>query len=227
MDCFLKRFFKIKIAQSVTNHMKNGHDLPRYQRMHNGNAFNCDVCEKRFDHMGNLNKHRVVHTLSKLFACDVHRCEKTFAYKDSVKAHKLQVHDEVSHVYRCEQCARTFAKPCDLRTHRQRHTRRRPFACTACAMKFIGKSELQGYFRAKHTTERPYECDICAQRFLTKHAVQRHRSAHTFAQPFACDVDGCKKKFRARTSGVSQAHSARSDDGRVSMRTLYAHVQQR
>jgi KRAB domain-containing zinc finger protein len=62
-------------------------------------------------------------------------------------------------------------------------------------MKFIQKHHLQDHYRRKHTDERPFACNKCDRRFSTKRGAQQHRIAHTFAKPYACDVDGCEKKF--------------------------------
>jgi uncharacterized Zn-finger protein len=141
---------------------RNRTTLTAHQRMHNGTAFACDLCLKRFDRKAALKRHRIVHTFAKPYACDVDGCEKKFTQNSDMLKHKGAVHKKVPGKYRCEECDYVFTNSGNLRRHRQTHTGERPFACTDCDRKFAQKSNLQQHFDVKHSLERPVAC--CALR---------------------------------------------------------------
>ncbi len=45
-----------------------------------------------------------------------------------------------------------------------------------------------------------FVCDLCEKRFNCKSKLEQHRIVHTFVKPFACDADGCEKKFTQKAS---------------------------
>jgi uncharacterized Zn-finger protein len=67
------------------------------------------------------------------------------------------------------------------------------FVCTECEKSYKNRSTLATHQRMHDGTA--FACDFCEKRFDLKTALKRHRIAHTFAKPYACDVDGCEKKF--------------------------------
>jgi len=140
---------------------KNWRTLAVHQRMHDGTAFACDLCEMLFAARANLERHRITHTICNRFECDVDGCEKKFTRKDHVNRHKREVHEKLPGKYRCEQCDRTFNDSTYLRIHHRTHTGERPFAC-----------------------------DFCPLRFTCRLSARKHRAVHTsISTKFACDVD--------------------------------------
>ena len=45
----------------------------------------CEVCEKKFSHKGNLKQHMLTHTKVKAHECDI--CKKKFSVKSSLVTH--------------------------------------------------------------------------------------------------------------------------------------------
>ena len=136
--------------------------------------FACDICDQRFSAKYDAQQHRLVHTFSKPFMCDVDGCEKRFTEKGSVLRHKRIVHEKLPGKYRCEQCDCVFMSSSRLRIHRRTHTGERPFACTDCEMTFARKGGLQDHFDVKHTLERPLACAHCQKTFATVRVRTRH-----------------------------------------------------
>ena len=47
------------------------------------------------------------------------------------------------------------------------------------------------------TGDQPYACDHegCSKRFSQSGSLTRHKRTHTGDQPYACDHEGCDKRF--------------------------------
>jgi uncharacterized Zn-finger protein len=148
--------------------------------MHDGTAFVCVVCERRFAHKAFLERHRTAHTFAKPIACNFEGCDKMFSRNGQMLMHNRTVHGNVRK-YRCAHCDNTFTNSESLTRHRRMHTGERPYACTECEMRFTQKGNLQVHFRAKHTLERPYACDVdaCEKKFARNdHMLNHKREVH-------------------------------------------------
>jgi KRAB domain-containing zinc finger protein len=118
-------------------------NLTSHQRLHNGTAFACDLCERQFNEKRELEQHFNAHTSAKPYACDVNGCEKMFTQMSSVITHKREVHEYVPGKYRCEVCQRAFVNAGHLKRHRLTHTNERAFACKDCPQTFKLRTHLQ------------------------------------------------------------------------------------
>ena len=76
------------------------------------------------------------------------------------------------------------------------------FKCTKCIKSYKHQNALTAHQRMHDGTV--FACELCEKRFYQKSTLEEHRIAHTFAKSYACDVDGCRKKFIAKS--VMQQH---------------------
>uniref|UniRef100_A0A182X5Y2 C2H2-type domain-containing protein n=1 Tax=Anopheles quadriannulatus TaxID=34691 RepID=A0A182X5Y2_ANOQN len=84
-------------------------------------VFQCEVCSKLFNHVGNFNKHRRVHCGEKPYACEY--CEMRFSNSSNKKAHEKRHRDERTIV--CEVCSKRFHDMHHLERHRTVHRKSR------------------------------------------------------------------------------------------------------
>nr|XP_008510824.1 PREDICTED: PR domain zinc finger protein 15-like [Equus przewalskii] len=62
----------------------------------------CEMCGRIFNSIGNLERHKLIHTGVKSHACE--QCGKSFARKDMLKEH-MRVHDNIRE-YLCAECGK-------------------------------------------------------------------------------------------------------------------------
>ncbi len=142
--------------------------------VHTGDRpYECDVCKKRFQHSGNLKKHKRTHTGDKPYECDV--CKKKFVESGHLKIHKRTHTKEKP--YECDVCKKRFAYRNSLVIHRRLHTGDRPYECGICMKKFKHSSSLVIHSR-RHTGETPYECDVCKKTFSRNKYLKYHEKQH-------------------------------------------------
>jgi len=73
----------------------------------------CEFCQKKFNHTGDLNKHRRKHTGEQPYMCDT--CERKFTTSSNLVRHQ-QVHLGIKPFY-CHICGRTFTRKIKLSVH--------------------------------------------------------------------------------------------------------------
>ena len=81
--------------------------------------FSCDLCDKKFVRIRNLQYHKREHAGEIMFPCDM--CEGLFDKKKRLCEHKRFVHRGVKR-YKCELCPKEFAMKIGLNRHKLVHT---------------------------------------------------------------------------------------------------------
>ena len=137
-------------------------------------SFKCDICHKRFDKQGNLNRHvSDVHNESKGFSCP--KCITGFARKERLERHLAEVHKEEKKLF-CNECPKIFTRSEKLERHiSEVHKKCKPFSCPDCPEKFSRYENLERHLRAgEHTIT--MDCKYCQQALLFKslNAYRKH-----------------------------------------------------
>ena len=65
----------------------------------------CEVCDKQFDFLSKLNRHKRIHTGEKPFRCD--ECGQAFSQSQHLNTHKRMHTGEKP--FRCDDCGQTFS----------------------------------------------------------------------------------------------------------------------
>jgi hypothetical protein len=135
--------------------------------MHNGTAYVCDVCDRRFDKVRVFEQHRLGHDeAERPFACTVDRCTKRFKMEQTLRLHNIHVHEK----------ARAHL---DARQRLLAEQTVEPIATNDALEKCIEASIAE---RRRHGP--------AAAQLKRMPTVDDQR-----APPFACTVNGCAKTF--------------------------------
>ena len=122
------------------------------------NVFTCDICNKMFNTMQYLNKHKLSHSL--IVTCDI--CSKNFTRKDNLKTHKRRVHGEmrgdsssvVNENNSCDICFKRFTTKSNLTRHKRKvhnqESAKREWKCRHCLETFSDYSALFNHVEKNH-----------------------------------------------------------------------------
>eukprot|EP00069_Balaena_mysticetus_P021578 bmy_13630T0 len=118
----------------------------------------CEICGRIFNSIGNLERHKLIHTGVKSHACE--QCGKSFARKDMLKEH-MRVHDNIREYlcaecgkgikdFMCELCGKTFSERNTMETHKLIHTVGKQWTCAVCDKKYVTEYMLQKHVQLTH-----------------------------------------------------------------------------
>ncbi|XP_013413982.1 early growth response protein 1 [Lingula anatina] len=127
--------------------------------------FKCELCSASFTLLGNLNRHRMIHSINAKEECR----------------------------FKCNECGRFFLQRCDLIRHTDIHNKTEPYKCEICGKGYIRRSDLVVHTRF-HKREKHCQCTYCGKTYYQSGDLNRHiRSVHLQYKMLTCGH--CKKKF--------------------------------
>ncbi|XP_062869795.1 PR domain zinc finger protein 15 [Trichomycterus rosablanca] len=148
----------------------------------------CEMCGRIFNSIGNLERHKIIHTGVKSHSCD--QCGKSFARKDMLKEH-LRVHDDIRD-YLCAECGKGMKTKHALRHHMKLHKGIKEYACKECNRKFAQKVNMLKHYK-RHTGIKDFMCELCGKTFSERNTMETHKLIHTVGKTWSCSV--CDKKY--------------------------------
>ena len=169
-------------------HIKRKHKL----------SFRCEVCDKLFGLMKDLNRHKhSVHAEASYF-CD--KCSSFYKSKALYDQH-MRTHEEgyVRPNFTCEICDKSFTTKYVMSTHiKSEHLGiKRMFQCSQCGKKFRQRNSYKMHMNA-HLGIKPYVCDLCGKSFSYHKSLKEHKYMHETFKRFQCKL--CSKHFRQKTT---------------------------
>ncbi len=111
----------------------------------NAGPYTCSVCQKAFAHKMYLKKHLLIHTVGKLYLCDIG--QTSFKYIRSLRKHR-NLHSGVRHT--CTVCQKHFAQKSYLKIHMKTHTEKNGLSCNYRQKRFTFKSNLKTHVQKMH-----------------------------------------------------------------------------
>ncbi|XP_056415696.1 PR domain zinc finger protein 15 isoform X3 [Hyla sarda] len=149
----------------------------------------CEVCGRIFNSIGNLERHKLIHSGVKSHGCD--QCGKSFARKDMLKEH-MRVHDNIRE-YLCAECGKGMKTKHALRHHMKLHKGIKEYECMECHRKFAQKVNMLKHYK-RHTGIKDFMCELCGKTFSEKNTMETHKLVHTaVGKQWSCAV--CDKKY--------------------------------
>uniref|UniRef100_A0A4W5NKB7 PR/SET domain 15 n=1 Tax=Hucho hucho TaxID=62062 RepID=A0A4W5NKB7_9TELE len=148
----------------------------------------CEMCGRIFNSIGNLERHKVIHTGVKSHGCD--QCGRSFARKDMLKEH-LRVHDNIRD-FLCAECGKGMKTKHALRHHMKLHKGIKEYECKECNRKFAQKVNMLKHYK-RHTGVKDFMCELCGKTFSERNTMETHKLIHTVGKTWSCAV--CDKKY--------------------------------
>lgn len=109
----------------------------------------------------------------------------------------------------CQRCFRMFESADEAQRHRRDVHER--WKCAICGLVCTCAQSLERHGRTHSARERKHRCTECERTYLTAHQLKIHyRRKHTDERPFACEAEGCTKRYAERSElnvHVQSAHS--------------------
>uniref|UniRef100_H2MAX7 PR/SET domain 15 n=1 Tax=Oryzias latipes TaxID=8090 RepID=H2MAX7_ORYLA len=148
----------------------------------------CEICGRIFNSIGNLERHKIIHTGVKSHGCE--QCGKSFARKDMLKEH-LRVHDD-NRDYLCAECGKGMKTKHALRHHMKLHKGIKEYECKECNRKFAQKVNMLKHYK-RHTGIKDFMCELCGKTFSERTTLETHKLIHTVGKTWKCET--CDKKY--------------------------------
>ncbi|CAG9761433.1 unnamed protein product [Ceutorhynchus assimilis] len=108
--------------------------------------YRCDICNKEFAKLGDVERHTRVHTGEKPAECNI--CHKRFQQHHNLTKHLL-IHLHVK-PFLCEICNKKFGRIDVLNRHLLTHSIEKPFKCELCHKGFIRHHQLTNHNGKAH-----------------------------------------------------------------------------
>ncbi|CAJ0583540.1 unnamed protein product, partial [Mesorhabditis spiculigera] len=133
----------------MSQHMKS--HLEAHER-HQGQMYQCDVCQMQFSQKANMHRHRMRHSGVKPYECRY--CKKRFFRKDQMQEHSM-THIKTGADFDCPVagCPAVFTQHSTLRAHLdETHiiSTSAPASCKLCTLLFSNSRRLLLHYQTKH-----------------------------------------------------------------------------
>lgn len=132
----------------------------------------------------------------------------------SVKARNSLCTEQARFVCPIKSCSKIFTRKAGLTIHTNAiHTKKDPFRCPKCPMRFYYNHHLKTHLASKHGDGKTFVCYLCRKPSLTKQHLQKHtNSLHTHRVRFTCTFTMCSKSFTRKSSWKRHINTIHFDE---------------
>jgi len=103
--------------------------------------------------------------------------------------------DNVSKLFPCDLCEKSYTKKHALLIHMRNHTGEKPYQCSRCEAAFTVNGMLQQHIL---THDKPHTCTICHKSYVQEHSLKYHQMTHTGKRPYHCQL--CERAFKTKAT---------------------------
>ncbi|KAI1725724.1 asparagine-rich zinc finger protein AZF1 [Ditylenchus destructor] len=133
----------------MSQHMKS--HLEAHER-HQGQMYQCDICQMQFSQKANMHRHRMRHSGLKPYKCRF--CSKDFFRKDQMQEHSM-THIKTGEDFDCPvvNCTQQFHQHSTLRQHLDEDhtiTASQQASCKRCSLMFSNPRRILLHYQTKH-----------------------------------------------------------------------------
>lgn len=124
--------------------------------------------------------------------CEFTGCDKLISNKN--KRQHMATHS--GERFECDICHSSLASKAGLRAHFHLHFPVKELKCGTCNTHYKSESSLSQHIRFVHNKEaKRFICTICGRALRKKYLLKEHMYKHSGEKPFACNYNGCEKRF--------------------------------
>eukprot|EP00088_Acartia_fossae_P045107 TRINITY_DN4828_c0_g1_i1.p1 TRINITY_DN4828_c0_g1~~TRINITY_DN4828_c0_g1_i1.p1 ORF type:complete len:540 (+),score=53.56 TRINITY_DN4828_c0_g1_i1:49-1668(+) len=141
--------------------------------------FECNICQKRFQHKYDMNVHKERHSATPNYPCTEEGCGKRFYTKTDMKRH-VKVSHEKQYAGSCHICGRKFQTVggIEWRQHMDSHNAKKSLKCPFCPKSFSSDYCLKSHL-VSHADARTWACSKCPKTFKRlKNAKYHVKTCH-------------------------------------------------
>lgn len=194
----IRKSIKRKFNENNSSKPKNNVKLMKNHNDDNFNlnAYECDICDKKFAIKQGLKSHIRVHIKQpkiKLFICQ--HCDQAFEQNINALNHIKQLNSPhiiniskflTNRIFICEFCDVKYIKFSQLSAHRKLHEiETNPFQCVYCREKLPNHNSFENHKLIQHSIEMDDDAK-----------TKQNHSLSLIDQIYICTERGCKKSFR-------------------------------
>ncbi|WAR25515.1 ZN546-like protein [Mya arenaria] len=200
--------FQCDQCQKTFQHQKN---LAQHMKLHQGNPkqFKCPECPATYSYKCHLTRHLMIHTGDKPYKCKI--CSKAFNRNAHLVRHR-KIHSEADKEWKCSQCGFAFWERSDLLRHIRSHEGNRPFTCEFCSQTFVWKRYMYKHLLGYHKEENRHFCPDCCKCLDTEEALVEHEStvhANKRALTHTCEICDMEFHFKYKLDEHMFQHTGR------------------
>lgn len=159
-------------------------------------VYECHVCGAKYEQLGYLKNHMVLHCDGRTFKCEI--CSEKFAFQSVLNKHLKSKHNKgtqtqaVRKTYQCEHCPFSTKDSYHLRSHvRKQHAigtlePSSSISCKICSKTFSQNSNYRQHLKVHLKL---FKCDSCPKAFPNQSKLNLHSAVHSSLDPVCpiCD----------------------------------------